>query len=164
MNALHTYIERQLAAKLKEKAILVWYDARREFTPFVDALRDGGKHAGGMTSIVVAGIPTSLLEYNGSFFAIRALAEPLVDVDRPEPMLIYVPGVERDAKNSVLMELELAGDSTGPSSSGSPGMSCASGTPTASSTRCWPRNNSLMRTSLPCSNRVRAARPPRSSG
>ena len=31
-------------------------------------------------------------------------------VDRPEPLLIYVSGVERDRKGSVLMELELAGD------------------------------------------------------
>ena len=31
-------------------------------------------------------------------------------VDRPEPLLIYMPGVERDRKGSVLMELELAGD------------------------------------------------------
>ena len=31
-------------------------------------------------------------------------------VNRPEPLLIYIPGVERDRRCSVLMELELAGN------------------------------------------------------
>lgn len=31
--------------------------------------------------------------------------DPL-ELDRPEPLLVYVPGVARDMKGSVLMELE----------------------------------------------------------
>ena len=59
---------------------------------------------------MVSDVSAKLLEYAGSFFAIRAAAEPHVSMDRPEPLLIYIPGVERDRKASVLMELELAGD------------------------------------------------------
>ena len=64
--------------------------------------------------VCVGDLAAGLVRYRGSFFAIRAEVEPLVAVDRPEPLLIYVPGVERDGKSSVLMELEKAGDCYAP--------------------------------------------------
>ncbi len=110
MNPLHSYMVKQLASRLHDRKVVVWYDARREFTPFVDELRGAGAIAGGIIPIAVADLPVKLLEYDGSFFAVRALAEPLAEMDQPEPLLIYIPGVERDRRSSVLMELELGGD------------------------------------------------------
>ena len=58
---------------------------------------------------MVAGSKAQLAEYGGSFFEIRAVAEPFVSSDVPETLVIYVPGMERDRRGSVLMELEEAG-------------------------------------------------------
>ena len=38
-----------------------------------------------------------------------ALVEPIVAADKPEPVILYLPGVARDRVGSVLMELERAG-------------------------------------------------------
>jgi PglZ domain len=59
---------------------------------------------------MVAGVAAHLAEYDGSMFEIRAVAEPLVCSDVPETLVIYVPGMERDRRGSVLLELEKAGD------------------------------------------------------
>ena len=42
-------------------------------------------------------------------FEVRAAAEPLVAGERPDPVLVYVPGVSPEAAESVLAELEMAG-------------------------------------------------------
>ena len=41
MHPLYEYIAKQLADKLKARKIVVWYDPRREFAPFVAELRGG---------------------------------------------------------------------------------------------------------------------------
>src|SRR5690606_35559840 len=38
-----------------------------------------------------------------------AVVEPLVDGDKPDALVVYIPGLAHDAKASVLMELEKAG-------------------------------------------------------
>ena len=43
MHALHNYVAKQLAEKLMTRKIVVWYDARREFVPFVSEVRGGAK-------------------------------------------------------------------------------------------------------------------------
>ena len=55
------------------------------------------------------GLEVHLARFKGSFFAVRFAVEDLVAVDMPDPLLIYLPGAERDPKSSVLMELEKAG-------------------------------------------------------
>jgi hypothetical protein len=110
MNPLHEYISKQLAERLKSRTIVVWYDGRSEFAPFVTELRSAEKSDEGPAPVRIAGVSTKLLEYEGSFFGIRAQSEPHATKDQPEPLLIYIPGIERDRKGSVLMELELAGD------------------------------------------------------
>ena len=108
----HSYLSRNLADLLRKHAVVVFYDPRREFTPFVDEFRSRDRSAstGGVPQVELGDLSAGLVRYQGSFFAIRAQVEPLVAVDRPEPLLIYMPGVERDRKGSVLMELELAGE------------------------------------------------------
>ena len=43
MHPLYDYISKQLAHKLKARKIVVWYDPRREFAPFVAELRGGAR-------------------------------------------------------------------------------------------------------------------------
>jgi hypothetical protein len=108
----HRYLSQNLSELLKKRAVVVFYDPRREFAPFVNELEVGPSDTStrGIPQAQVGDLSASLVRYEGSFFAIRAQVEPLVAVDHPEPLLIYVPGVERDRKGSVLMELELGGD------------------------------------------------------
>ncbi|MFM9960654.1 MAG: PglZ domain-containing protein [Planctomycetaceae bacterium] len=107
MNPLHEYIARQLSEHLTKQRIVVFYDPRNEFTSFIGELEAGENATGGKVS--VGNVSAALTCYEGSFFAIRAKVEPIVAQDQPEPLLIYIPGIERDRKGSVLMELELAG-------------------------------------------------------
>ncbi|MGH8655728.1 MAG: hypothetical protein ACREYE_27710 [Gammaproteobacteria bacterium] len=110
MHPLHDYIAKQLAERLKARHILVWYDARREFAPFVAELRGAPSARGGTARVTMGEIEARLAEYGGSYFELRAVVEPLVSADLPEPVIIYLPGCERDRHGSVLMELEKAGD------------------------------------------------------
>src|SRR6185437_4159109 len=110
---LHDYIAKQIATKLEDRRVLVWYDPRAELAPFIAELR--GDAMGTVVPVSVGGVAAQLVEYAGSFFEVRDAVEPLVAGDVPEMLLVYVPGVERDRKGSVLMELEKAGDCYEPS-------------------------------------------------
>ncbi|HEX3128028.1 MAG TPA: PglZ domain-containing protein [Thermoanaerobaculia bacterium] len=116
MHPLHDYVAKQLADKLKSKKIVVWYDARAEFAPFVSELRSQGSGARrGVEEISLTPdsrplTPVLLAEYAGSLFELRAIVEPHVSGDTPETVLLYLPGCERDRRTSVLMELEKAGE------------------------------------------------------
>jgi hypothetical protein len=109
MHQFHEYIAGQIVEKLKTRRVVVFYDPRREFQPFVDELLAGGDGDDPIVRVTMRGMNVSLARFTGSFVRLRAEVEPLVAVDRPEPMLIYVPGVERDNIGSLLKELECAG-------------------------------------------------------
>ncbi|WP_437744601.1 PglZ domain-containing protein [Sorangium sp. So ce1504] len=109
MHPLHEYVAKQLAGKLKDRRVVVWYDERREFQPFVDEVRGGPRSASEPVPVAVAGTTASLAEYAGSLFELRAVVERLVSGDKPDAVVIYIPGLAHDAKASVLMELEKAG-------------------------------------------------------
>ena len=110
MHPLHDYIVKQLADKLKARNIIVWYDPRREFAPFVAELRGGPRTNDEAVPVTVGGITARLAEYDGSMFELRAVLEPFVCGDAPSGCLVvYLPGRERDRHGSVLMELEKAG-------------------------------------------------------
>lgn len=109
MHPLHDYVAEHLAEKLKSRKIVVWYDVRAEFAPFIAEIRGGARTSNEPVLVSVAGIPTLLAEYAGSMFELRAVVEPHVSGDTPETLVIYLPGCARDRKGSVLMELELAG-------------------------------------------------------
>lgn len=107
MNPFPAYLHSQLNEKLKDRRIVVWYDAAREFEPFVAALdRDDD---GELAKVTLGATETRLAVFQGSYFALRLQVEPLVAVNRPQPLLIYLPGERRDPKGSVLMEMEKAG-------------------------------------------------------
>ena len=110
MHPLYEYIAKQLADKLKARKIVVWYDPRREFVPFVAELRGGARTNDEAVPVTVGGITARLAEYDGSMFELRAVLEPVVCEDSPsECVIVYLPGRERDRHGSVLMELEKAG-------------------------------------------------------
>lgn len=109
MHPLHDYVAKQLADKLKDRRVVVWYDERGEFRPFIDEVRGGPRSATEPVPVAVAGTKASLIEYSGSLFELRAVVEPLVSVDKPDALVVYIPGLAHDAKASVLMELEKAG-------------------------------------------------------
>jgi hypothetical protein len=109
MHPLHDYIAQQVTEKLKSRRVVVWYDPRSEFVPFIEEMRGGASLQDIIVPVSLPGLPTQLAEYDGSFFALRAGVERHVSADLPEPLLIYLPGVERDRRGSVLTELEKAG-------------------------------------------------------
>lgn len=110
MHPLHEYVAKQLGEKLKTKKVVVWYDARSEFAPFIAEVRGGPRNSGETASVAVSDVATRLVEYAGSMFELRAAVEPLVSGDSPASVVVYLPGCERDRHGSVLMELEKAGE------------------------------------------------------
>ena len=110
MHPLHDYIAKQLADKLKARKIVVWYDVRREFAPFITEVRNGARTGDEAVPVTIGGLAANLSEYDGSMFELRAVAEPFVCRDVPECVVVYLPGCERDRRGSVLMELEKAGE------------------------------------------------------
>ncbi len=109
MHPLHDYLAKQLADKIKSRRLVVWYDDRSEFQPFVDEVRGGLRTVSEPVPVAVAGAKANLAEYAGSMFELRAVVEPHVSGDTPDSVVIYVPGIARDRRASVLMELEKAG-------------------------------------------------------
>jgi hypothetical protein len=110
MHPLHDYIAKQLAEKLKSRKVLVWYDMRREFAPFIAEVRGGVRTTDDAVTVTINGSSAYLVEYDGSMFGLRAVVEPHVSGDVAECVIIYLPGCERDRRGSVLMELEKAGE------------------------------------------------------
>jgi hypothetical protein len=110
MHPLHDYVVKQLAEKLRNRKVVVWYDKRRDFAPFVAEVRGGARTSNEAAPVMLAGIAARLAEYDGSMFEVRAIVEPYVSGDLPECVVIYLPGCERDRRGSVLMELEKAGE------------------------------------------------------
>ena len=110
MHPLHDYIGRQVAERIKARSVVVWYDPRAEFAPFVAELRGSSVAAVAPVDVAIGDIRASLVQYAGSMFEVRAAVEPLVAGERPEPLLVYVPGVSPDRTGSVLLELEKAGE------------------------------------------------------
>jgi hypothetical protein len=109
MHPLHDYVVKQLADKLKDRRVVVWYDERGEFQSFVEEVRGGPRAASKPVVVSVAGIKASLAEYAGSLFELRAAVETQVSGDQPDALVVYIPGLAHDAQGSVLMELEKAG-------------------------------------------------------
>lgn len=106
MHPLHDHIARQLAERLRTRRAVVWYDPPCDFAPFIEELRGGPAPHGTTSAITIGDERAHLAEYDGSYFELRAIVEPLVSEGIPEPVLIYIPGMKRDRRGSVLMELE----------------------------------------------------------
>lgn len=109
MHPLHDYVAKQLADKLKARRVVVWYDDRAEFQPFVDEVRGGPRASSEPVAVDVGGSSARLAQYAGSMFELRAVVESHVSDNAPASVVVYMPGVARDRRASVLMEIEKAG-------------------------------------------------------
>ena len=106
---LHNYIAQQLDKALRKDRVVVFYDARSEFDPFMAELEVVGTGLGDLPRTCIRDTLTHMARFDGSFFDLKAIIEPLVSADKPEALLIYVQGQARDRAGSVLMEIERAG-------------------------------------------------------
>ncbi len=111
-HAFHRYLCQQLGDRLLRRRVVVFYDPRREFESFFDELDEAGTGLGDLPRVFLDSQPdptAHLALFKGSFFGLRAAVEPVVELDKPEFLIIYVPGASRDRRGSVLMELEKGG-------------------------------------------------------
>ena len=109
-HAFHNYLAGQLDKMLRDDRVVVFYDPRSEFSPFLDEFEVVGTGLGELPRICIGDTLTHIARFEGSFFSLKSAIEPVVGADKPEPILVYLPEVERDREGSVLMELELAGN------------------------------------------------------
>ena len=110
MHRFYDYLCGQLDEMLKKRGIVVFYDPRREFERFFDReLPETESGYDGLTRVLVRDRLAFLARHDGSFFALRNAVEPIAELDKPDPLIIYLPGVTRDTRGSVLMELETSG-------------------------------------------------------
>jgi hypothetical protein len=110
MHPFHDYLVQQLDDLLKKRSVVVFYDPRSEFLTFFDQeLPEVGKGYDDLPRVFVGERLTFVARYAGSFFGLRAAVEPIAELDKPDPLVIYLPGVTRDRQASVLMEIEKGG-------------------------------------------------------
>jgi hypothetical protein len=102
MHPFHDYIAEQLVKKLKKDCVVVFYDPHREFQPFKEGVAAQGEGGEPVAQAMLGELPFHLARFTGSFIKLRAEVEPLVAMDRPAPLLVYLPGVERDHNGSLL--------------------------------------------------------------
>lgn len=130
-HGLHQHIASTLDRFLRERRIVVFYDLRYEFQSFLDELDIVDTGVGDLPRVCVHDTLTHVARFEGSFFALKASVEPLLAAQRPEPLLVYVPGYAKEklgklrgpkASNAqgrdvwnVLFELDCAGKSYEPS-------------------------------------------------
>jgi hypothetical protein len=108
VHPFHDYLREHLDEQLRKRSVVVFYDPRGEFLPFFD--RELEPQEGDPLPRVTIGTRSAYLaRHDGSLFGLRAAVEPIVAADKPEPVILYLPGVTRDRTGSVLMELERAG-------------------------------------------------------
>lgn len=103
MTPLGKSIGEALAKKIDERSIVVWYDSRAEFAPFLE------EAVAGEGMLLAGERPVPFIRFEGSMVALRHAADPFLSGDDPQRLVIYVGGEERDPKESLLMELEAAG-------------------------------------------------------
>src|SRR6266508_286361 len=110
MRPFHEYLCQQLDDMLKKRSVVVFYDPRSEFQPFFDReLPEVGKGYDNLPRVFIGERLTFVARYAGSFFGLRAAVEPIAALEKPEALIIYLPGVARDRQASVLMEMETGG-------------------------------------------------------
>lgn len=132
IHPLHQHIASTLGRLLRERRVVVFYDLREEFGPFLDELDIVGTGMGDLPRVCIHDTLTHVARFEGSFFALKAAVEPILAAPRPEPVLVYVPGYAKERLGklrapatpnmaqgkdvwNVLFELDCAGKSYEPS-------------------------------------------------
>lgn len=108
MHPLHDYIAGQIGEKIKDHHVVVLYDEREEYAPFFAEVA-GNVSEGALPTGKFGSRPAKVARYQGSFLSLRYAVEAHTSGDSVENVVIYVPGVKRDEKGSLLLELEKLG-------------------------------------------------------
>ena len=108
MHPLHDYVARQVFERLKDRRIVVMYDPRKELPKFFEEACDGAASAL-MRTGTFGGRKATVCSFQGSFLEVRSAAEPLTGGEDVSDIVVYMPGVTRDEKTSLLLEIEKAG-------------------------------------------------------
>jgi hypothetical protein len=113
MNPLAEYLTEKLTEVLETRCIIAWYDPKADFADYISSLGPPEPAPTGLpavTELHLGGAKVSFARYAGSFHGLKFAVEPLFSAPEPSPLLIYLPGIERDLQESVLMEIEKAGE------------------------------------------------------
>jgi hypothetical protein len=89
MGRVTTFLQNVIARQIDERRIVLWFDPERHYVDLVGELTLPDTH---------------IARYDGSFFALRADVDPLLDGSAPPRLLVYVPLAE-DATDDALIEL-----------------------------------------------------------
>ena len=141
MHTFHQYVLDQIAEKLKKHRVVVWYDPRAEFRPWIHELCGSEPLGCLLQAVEFGGLRGHVCVFHGSFFEVRLTVEPAVAVDIPEPLLVYVAAPRPDAVECPLAELEKSGETYEPQLKRLARTCCATSTAMAKSTSCSPRTN-----------------------
>jgi hypothetical protein len=118
VHPLHDHIAQNVADYLRNRRVVVWYDQTGAYLPFINEVRGAPPTsplpAATLETVMLTdrtgvALAATLCCYGGSYVAVRMAVEPEVAASRPDPLLIYLPGVTYDERNSLLLELEYAG-------------------------------------------------------
>src|SRR5258708_2643217 len=98
MHPLHDYIAGQIGDRLKARRVVVMYDKREELRPFFKELAKDGGGEGHLVPIKIGQQTAKLHIFDGSYLRTRMVVEDATQGDQPEPVVVYVPSLDRDAK------------------------------------------------------------------
>ena len=89
----------EVTKKVRERGLLLWIDAERHFTPFVESLAQPG-----------SGFPYPVVSLRGSYLELMLALEPYGNGLQPEKVLIHLPGLNKETvKETPVFELYKAG-------------------------------------------------------
>lgn len=111
MSTFQQEIAGRIERHLKERRLVVFYDPRREFEPFVQDLLDNAGEAG---EVGLGATKAWLSTFDGSYVSLRREVEERLQAGEPHYGVVYVGGEERDRRKSALMEFDLAGQTYEP--------------------------------------------------
>lgn len=110
MNEFHQHLSKQLAEHLTKRAVVVWYDPRREFTGFIAELCDGAApDLCQIAQVTVANVEAQLCCARDSLYRVKFAVDDCTAVDQPGALIIYLPGYKPEEQISPLAELDLGG-------------------------------------------------------
>lgn len=107
MHLLHDHLAKTIRGHLDGRRVVVLYDPRDEFGPFLEelALAPGEP----LPRAPIGDLDTYVARFEGSYFGLRAAVEPVVGKAQPDPLLVYVQAPKPEPKDSLLAELEEGG-------------------------------------------------------
>lgn len=111
MSTFHEEIAGRIERHLRDRQLVVLYDPRREFEPFIEEARSSAEDEG---AIRIGTTRAWFGRYDGSYLALRRQMEDHLEHSTAPHGLVYVGGAERDRRRSPLMDFDLGGQTYEP--------------------------------------------------